>query len=34
MPGCRYVEEISLAAMLATKRSEGVELEVNLREQA
>ena len=29
---CRYVEEISSAAMLATKRSEGVAPEVNLRE--
>ena len=32
MPGCRYVEEISLAAMLATKRLAGVKAEVNLRE--
>ena len=31
MPGCRYVEEIGLAAMLATKRSAGVTPEVNLR---
>ena len=28
----RYVEEISLAAMLTAKRSAGVTLEVNLRE--
>ena len=32
LPGHRYVEEISLAAMLATKRSAGVTPEVNLRE--
>ena len=32
MPGCRYVEEISSAAMLAAKRSAGVTPEVNLRE--
>ena len=32
MPGCRYVEEIGLAAMLAAKRSAGVTPEVNLRE--
>ena len=32
MPGCRYVEEIDSAAMLATKRSAGVTPEVNLRE--
>ena len=32
MPGCRYVEEISSAAMLATKRSAGVTPEMNLRE--
>ena len=29
---CRYMEEISLAAMLAAKRSAGVTPEVNLRE--
>ena len=32
MPGCRYVEDISLAVMLAAKRSVGVAPEVNLRE--
>ena len=32
MPGHRYVEEISSAAILATKRSAGVIPEVNLRE--
>ena len=32
MPGCRYVEEIDLAAMIAAKRSAGVAPEVNLRE--
>ena len=32
MPGCRYVEETNLAAILATKRSAGVTPEVNLRE--
>ena len=32
MPNCRYVEENSLAAMLATKRSTDVTPEVNLRE--
>ena len=32
MPGCRCVEEISLAAMRATKRLEGVTPEVSLRE--
>ena len=32
MPGCRYVEEISLAAMPATKRLAGVKPEVNLGE--
>ena len=31
MPGCRYVEEICLAAMLAAKWSAGVTPEVNLR---
>ena len=31
MPGCRYVEETNLAAILATKRSAGVTPEVNLR---
>ena len=30
MPSCRYVEEISSATMLATKRSAGVAAEVNL----
>ena len=32
MPGCRYVEEINSAAMLAAKRLAGVTPEVNLRE--
>ena len=32
MPSRRYVEEIGLAAMLATKRLAGVALEVNLRQ--
>ena len=32
MPDCRYVEENSLAAMLATKRSADVTPDVNLRE--
>ena len=32
MPACRYVDEISSADMLATKRSVGVTPEVNLRE--
>ena len=32
MPGCRYVEEIGSAAMLATERLAGVAPEVNLRE--
>ena len=32
MSSCRYVEEIGLAAMLATKRSAGVAPEVNLGE--
>ena len=32
MPGCLYVEEIGLAAMLAAKRLAGVTPEVNLRE--
>ena len=32
MPACRYIEEIGLAAMLATKRSAGVTPEVNLKE--
>ena len=32
MPACRYMEENSSAAMLATKRSAGVAPEVNLRE--
>ena len=32
MSGCRYVEEIGSAAMLAAKRSSGVVPEVNLRE--
>ena len=32
MPTRRYVEEISLAARLATKRSAGVAPKVNLRE--
>ena len=33
MPAQRYLEEISSAAMLATKRSSGVTPEVNLRER-
>ena len=33
MPGRRYVEEISLAAILAIKRSAGIAPEVNLRER-
>ena len=32
MPVCRYVEENSLAALLAAKRSAGVAPEVNVRE--
>ena len=32
MPGCKYVEEIGSATMLATKRSAGVGPVVNLRE--
>ena len=32
MPGHRYVEEISLVAMLVAKRLEGVTPEMNLRE--
>ena len=32
MPAHRYIEENSWAAMLANKRSAGVETEVNLRE--
>ena len=32
MPTYRYLEEISLVALLATKRSGGVEQEVNFRE--
>ena len=32
IPGHRYMEEISLAAMLAAKRSAGVTPEVNLME--
>ena len=32
MPACRYMEENSMAAMLAVKRSAGVIPEVNLRE--
>ena len=32
MPACRYMEENSMAAMLAVKRSAGVILEVNFRE--
>ena len=32
MPGHMYLEEIGLAAMLATERSAGVTPEVNLRE--
>ena len=32
MPACRYMEDNSLAAMLASKRSAGVAPEVNLRE--
>ena len=32
MPACRYVEENSSAAMLATKRSAGVTPEVNVKE--
>ena len=32
MRDCRYMEGISLAAMLAAKRSVGVALELNLRE--
>ena len=32
MPACRYVEEISLAAMLVAKTSAGVAPEVNVRE--
>ena len=31
MPGCIYVEDISLVVLLATKRSAGVTPEVNLR---
>ena len=31
MPGCRYVEEIGSAAMLAAERSAGVAPEANLR---
>ena len=34
MPGRRYVDEISWAAMLAAKRSAGVTPEVNLMEHA
>ena len=34
MPGCRYVEEIGLAAMLAAKRLAGVTSKVNLRDHA
>ena len=32
MPGCRYMEEISVATMLATKMLAGVIPEVNFRE--
>ena len=32
MPGCRYVEEIGSAAMLAAKTFASVTLEVNLKE--
>ena len=32
MPACMHVEEMGLAAMLATKRSTGVAPEVNLGE--
>ena len=32
MPGCRYVEEIGSAAMLAAKRLAGITPDVNLRE--
>ena len=32
MPGCRYMEDIGSAAMLATERLAGVAPEVNLRE--
>ena len=33
MPACRYVEDISSAAMLATNRSAGVTPEMNLSER-
>ena len=32
MPACRYMEEIGLVAMLATKRLAGIKPELNLRE--